>query len=102
MLKHILVSSLMFLSASAALACEGEAQVIAKIENTKFHLSSGCKVTLTEVRHFSENQLCPLSLSEVNTAGLSIGVVNGHECAASPGDEISGVIEKHGDLYILN
>lgn len=88
-------------SLSPALACDGEAQFIAKVGSRTFSLSQGCKVTLTEVRHFSSNPFCPLSLDEINTSELLVGTLNGHECAYDIGDEVSGVAVKQGARFIL-
>ncbi len=88
-------------SAPSVFACEGEAQFIAQVGAANFNLSQGCKVVLTEVRHFSANPFCPLSLDEINTSGLLVRTLNGHECGYDVGDEISGVAVKQGSRFIL-
>jgi hypothetical protein len=99
--KIAFVSGLMMISAAPSFACEGEAQVIAKVEAVIWSNGQGCKVTLADFTHYAENQLCPLDLIDVNNIGLSIGEADAKVCTVKPGDTISGVMAKQGDKIVL-
>lgn len=89
------------LSSVSAMACDGEAQVIAQVDQTSFRLGIGCKLTLTKVTHFAANPYCPLDIDEINSLGITGDIASGHECALSSGDSISGVVVKrNGNLFL--
>lgn len=85
----------------SAFACEGEAQVAARVAQTSFRLGNGCNITIKNVTSFAVNPFCPLSLDEINATGISTAVANGHECVLSPGDSIQAVVvKKNGSLFL--
>lgn len=74
-MKVLVVMLLAGLFAAPAMACEGEAQVIAPI--MAMQMSGGsCKalINASKVSFFASSQVCPLSFAEVATEGIEIGL----------------------------
>lgn len=90
-MKMLIASLLVLASLSAKANCLGEAQVIAKVKET-----NACKATLDvqSVRHFAENRMCPLTLSEIVSQGIQ-------DCTLRAGDEVSGVLVVTEDGKII-
>jgi hypothetical protein len=90
-MKSIIISLLMLSSISASATCLGEAQIVAKVKETK-----ACKATLDEqnIRHFAENMTCPLSLPEILHEGIQ-------DCTLRAGDTVSGVLVVTEDGKII-
>ena len=89
----LLVSPLCF---AANPTCLGEAQIIAKVSTIADKDSYDCKVNVDvgSIVQYNMNQTCPLDRDEVLSSGVAVGLVNGHDCALSAGDTITGVIVK--------
>lgn len=101
-MKFAIMIFLMSLS-SSSFACFGEAQIVtqvAKYENTL--MSCRAFVDTNMISFFSENQACPLKLSEIISKGIEVGLQDGHDCAVEIGEKIDGVVVKNaaGDLTI--
>lgn len=94
-MKHILLILAMFFSFSAN-ACLGEAQIIASVMVFKKSMSS-CKVFINpnQVLFFAENQACPLDVATIASEGVEVGLLSGHDCALSAGDDLNGVVVKN-------
>lgn len=96
-MKVLVVMALAGLFAAPAMACEGEAQLIAPILKTAKTDMSSCKayINVSQVKFFSSSQVCPLILSEIAFEGIEVGLVNGHDCRLDIGQEINGVVAKN-------
>ena len=77
-----------------AQACHGEAQLIARVLQTKKLGLSTCLafIDLTQVRFYAASAVCPLDLDAIATQGVSIGFKDGHDCSLDVGSELNGVI----------
>lgn len=98
-MKHLLVLALFGLTAQSAFsACLGEAQIIARISSIEPVSSGLCiaQIEAADVRFFSENQLCPLTLDEVVASGIFVKADN-TQCFLSADGELSGVVKVNGD-----
>ncbi len=97
-MKKLIIVAVLFVSqiSFAAPVCLGEAQIIAKVGqiNNRDMLECVVSIDTASIVQYNVNQLCPLDLSEVMEKGVEVGLINGHDCKYSPGDEISGVIVK--------
>lgn len=94
-MKNIILTLATVFSFSAN-ACLGEAQIIAGIMDFKKSMSS-CKVFINpnQVRFFAENQACPIDIATIVGEGIEVGLMSGHDCALSIGDELNGVVVKN-------
>ncbi len=92
----ILAISLMVSTGYAAPVCEGEAQIIAKVGPIKSKTMLSCVVEIdaSSIQLYNMSGVCPLDIDEVLATGVSVGLKDGHDCALSEGDVISGVIVK--------
>lgn len=93
-MKHFILF-IVSLAATKAMACTGEAQIIAKVSATeKTMISCKAKVDSASIRFFAENATCPLDIDEVLVQGIEVGLKDGHDCRYDVGSEISGVVVK--------
>lgn len=76
--------------------CSGEAQIIAKVDQIIDGDMFNCVVSIdsNSIVQYNVNQTCPLDMNEVLKKGVALGLINGHDCPLSSGDDISGVIVK--------
>lgn len=90
-MKSAIISLLMLSSVAASANCLGEAQITAKVKETK-----SCVATLDpqSIRHYAENITCPLSLPDVLNQGIQ-------DCTLRAGDTVSGVIVLTEDGKII-
>lgn len=95
-MKTLVTTLLILISASAAQACLGEAQLIAPVKYTQRTGYSSCKafIDTTQVKFFAESRVCPLSLAEIANEGIEVGFMNGHDCRLDAGDVVNGVIAR--------
>lgn len=102
-MKSLLLIASFLLANVASASCIGEAQFIAKVGQISKKTMYDCVVKLdeTSVTHYRESIVCPLDLSEVLETGISVGLINGHDCAYSTGDQISGVVVKKDDGTLI-
>ena len=77
-------------------ACQPEAQIIAHVTSYEKWDLYDCVVRISpkHITQYNINQTCPLDIDEVLANGISVGLVNGHDCALNVGDVISGVLVK--------
>jgi hypothetical protein len=99
MMKALFLS--LVFSVSAQAACIGEAQIIGSISHVK-KSSTGCRAFLSSDTRIQQSMVCPLSESKLQSVGIEVGLVNGHDCRAEAGDSISGVLVDNGYLIYLD
>lgn len=77
---------------NSAMACVGEAQIIAGIYKIEKTMSS-CRVFVnpSKVQFFAENKLCPLALPEIANQGVEVGLKDGHDCAVDS-EDLNGIL----------
>ncbi len=94
-MKHF-VLIIMSLATTKALACTGEAQIIAKVGSIEKTMTS-CTARLdsSSIRFYAENGTCPLDIDEVLAQGIEVGLKDGHDCRFDVGSELSGVLVKN-------
>jgi len=99
-LTSLLIALTSLLSGTSALACLGEAQLIAQVARTEKTMAS-CRVYIEGVRYYQINQICPLDLSEVINQGIEVGLSSGLDCAFKEGSDISGIVVKSPQNFIF-
>lgn len=105
MFKQVLALVIFMLSVnSLAQECLGEAQIYVVVTGRETDNLTYCKATFdaSNVRIFNSSVTCPLDLSEVIQKGLSLPLMEGHDCNVFIGDHLSGVItkQKNGQIYL--
>lgn len=101
-MKLFVVFLTLFLSSIFARACDGEAQIIARIETVKISMTS-CKafVDLLSVKFYAPNRFCPLDIADIASEGVEVGLKNGHDCRLEPGDELNGTVSKNKGGHLI-
>lgn len=102
MYKMALISllTLSSLASATAIACEGEAQIIAPVAKTE-QLANSCKVFVKSqgIKHFSANKICPIYLEDIMTQGVEITQLKGENCSNLK--ELNGVVLfSEGTLFL--
>lgn len=89
-------------SAQAQMSCFGEAQIIAKVSESRGVTSGRCQLTVlaSDIKFYSENQLCPLSIDEVLVKGVLVRADN-FQCAVNVNETISGILVLQEDGTIV-
>ena len=89
---------------SFAQDCIGEAQIYVVVTDRETDNLTYCRAKFdsSSVRFFKANVTCPLDLSEVIQKGLTLPLMEGHDCNVFIGDHLSGVItkQKNGDIAL--
>jgi hypothetical protein len=100
MKKMILTSLLLATSFSihAQGACEGEAQVLGKVQSASFKPAANCVTVINNLESYSSNEFCPLSIDEIIATGITIPVASEEACKALVGQSLSGTVVKKGDV----
>lgn len=102
--KVYVIGVLLFSSVVAkAATCEGEAQIIAKVDYRETDSLTYCRAQIDpdSIRFFKPSGVCPLKLETVLDLGVELRLTNGHDCDVYPEQEISGVLVlKNGKITI--
>lgn len=90
----IIVSLFAFQFASAKTPCQPEAQIIAQFGERLPGSPFECRMSIDvkSIVQYNVNQLCPLDLADVIETGISVTLVDGHDCPVLPGDVVTGVL----------
>lgn len=99
-MKTVLAAIVAFSISVPALACIGEAQVLGKVREVRKTMTS-CRVLLTSDSVVTVNPLCPLDHSDIEARGISVGMIDGHDCEYNAGDDISGILVDDGNFLFF-
>ena len=91
-----LVFSVVSAAASMGLACQQEAQIIARVANVQKMSSAACQVTVDSIKLFDSSYACPLVIGEIGS-GIQVSTNSNLECSFSVGDVISGVLFRNAE-----
>ena len=80
--------------------CIGEAQLNGKINKIVKSFSS-CRAFLSVDSNIQQSAVCPLDEGKLNSEGIEIGLMNGHDCKMEVGDMISGILVDNGFTIYL-
>lgn len=81
---------------------EAEAQIHAKVAETSFSLSEGCRIRLKDYK-IQTNSVCPnISPEDIQQYGIISDVINGHECKAQVDDDFNAVVVKNGNRLVVD
>ncbi|MFZ3230943.1 MAG: hypothetical protein WA160_12115 [Pseudobdellovibrio sp.] len=102
-MKTALILSLLTLGSFSYADCLQEAQIIAKVKAVETKTLSSCKVSIDikSIQHFSSSQACPLSIEDVLTSTVEVGLSSGHDCRLEAGDTLTGVLVKNSAGVIV-
>tara|TARA_B100001971_G_scaffold84647_1_gene78184 strand:+ start:293168 stop:293473 length:306 start_codon:yes stop_codon:yes gene_type:complete len=99
------LSIFILLAAMSVFACDTyEAQFIAKVTEVETDSLTYCraKISAESIALYNEHILCPLDMSEVIAKGISLPLINGHDCEVSVGEQISGYLYTRGNTIQLD
>lgn len=101
-MKFILL--LLTLSFSIFACGTNEAQFIATVTEVETDSLTYCraKVSYESITYFSGHFFCPLSRADLIELGVSLPLINGHDCEISVGDQISGIAVMEGQQIYLD
>lgn len=99
MFKFLLIITLST-SFSIHADCLGEAQLNGKISKIVKSLT-GCRAFLSIDSSVNVSGVCPLDEGKLNSEGIEIGLMNGHDCTLDVDDIISGILVDKGYAIIL-
>lgn len=97
-MKSLILVAGFVMASQSALACLGEAQIIARATKITPQAAGSCQVSVefSSVKMFNENQTCPLDISEVVAYGFSV-----RNCTLKAGDDVSGIIVVDSDGQLV-
>lgn len=94
-MKSVFLAMILFGVFSQAHACLGEAQLIGTVKSIK-KTPLTCNVFLTADSILTPSGVCPLDEMFLAQEGISVGLIDGHDCAYNVGDSISGILVDDG------
>ena len=93
-MKSILVAAVVLMGMFANACPQLEAQFIAQVQKASVDGES-CKVTLSKIVMWNENQLCPLDVSSIYNQALTASSYA--DCNIQAGDTVSGIAVQGAD-----
>ena len=98
-MKSLTLIALIVMSASFAQAeCEQAAQVTAKVIRAEPKSVTECRLRVSVIR-WQPSTMCGLDRGEIDSEGIEIGMINGHDCEYT--EEMKSRLE-NGTILIRN
>lgn len=103
-MKNMIYSMLvLILTSSAALACEGEAQLKAPVQSLQLLSSGAClvKIDANQTQFYASSEVCPLDLMDIQNEGVELKSITPSQCQLGEIQEVNGLVYRDSAGHLV-